>query len=50
MSDCVSILLFRFTLIIKLRKFDFESHGNIFIFFDKERCDVRFEYAPWKNV
>ena len=25
-SDFVSFLLFRFTLIIKLRNFDFESH------------------------
>ena len=50
MSDFVSIPLFGFTLVIKLRYFDFESHSNIFIFFDKERYGIRFEYVPWKNV
>ena len=50
MSDFVSFPLFGFTLVIKLRNFDFKSHLNVFIFFDKERYGVRFEYAPWKNV
>ena len=50
MSDFVSFPLFGFTLVIKLRNFDFESHWNIFIIFDKERYGVRFEYVPWKNV
>ena len=50
MSDFVSIPLFGFTLVIKLRNFDFESHWNISLFFDKERYGVRFEYVPWKNV
>ena len=42
-SDFVSFQLFGLTLVIKLRKFDFESHGNILIFSDKKRYDVRFE-------
>ena len=33
MSDFVSLLLFRFNLVIKLRKFGFESHWNTSIFF-----------------
>ena len=35
MSDFVSFPYFGFTLIIKLRKFDFESHGNALKFLDK---------------
>ena len=50
MSDFVSILLFWFTLVIKLRNFNIESHWNILIIFDKERYRVRFEYVPWKNI
>ena len=50
MSDFVSFPLFGFTLVIKLRNFDFESHWNTLIFFDKKRYGVRFEYVPWKNV
>ena len=50
LSDFVSIPLFGFTLVIKLRNFDFESHWNISLFFDKQRYGVRFEYVPWKNV
>ena len=34
MSDFVSFLLFGFTLVIKLRNFDFESHWNALIFSD----------------
>ena len=34
MSDFVSFLLFGFTLVIKLRSFDFESHWNTLIFSD----------------
>ena len=48
MSDFVSIPLFGFTLVIKLRSFDFESHLNTTICFDKK--GVRFECALWKNV
>ena len=36
MSDCVSFSLFGFTVVIRLRNFDFESHWNIWIFFDKK--------------
>ena len=32
LCDFVSFKLFEFTLIIKLRKFDFESHWNTLIF------------------
>ena len=41
---------FGFTLVIKLRNFNFESHWNALIFFDKRRYDVRIEYIPWKNA
>ena len=36
MSAFLSIPLFGFTLVIKLRHFDIESHRNILIFFDKK--------------
>ena len=36
MSDFVSCLLFGFTLEIKLTNFDFESHWNTLILFDKK--------------
>ena len=35
-SDFVSFPLFRFTLVIKLRNFDFKSHWNTLAFFDKK--------------
>ena len=35
MSDFVSLPLFGFTLVIKLRNFDFDGHLNALIFFDK---------------
>ena len=35
-SDFVSFLSFRFTLVIKLTNFDFEGHWNILILFDKK--------------
>ena len=51
MSDFVSFPFFGFTLVIKLRSLDFESHLNPFKLFDKKiRYGVRFEYVPWKNV
>ena len=50
LSGFVSFPLFGFTLVIKLRNFNFESHRNALIFLDKKRYDVRFEYFPWKNV
>ena len=36
MSDFASFPLLAFTLVIKLRNFDFESHWNTLIFFDKK--------------
>ena len=42
------IFIFKFTLVIKLRNFDVEIHGNFLICFDKKRA--RFEYVPRKNV
>ena len=48
--DFVSFSLSEFTLVIKLRNFDFESHRNTLIFFDKRRYSVRFQYVLWKNV
>ena len=36
MSDFVSLPLYEFTLIIKLRSFDFESHWNTLIPIDKK--------------
>ena len=36
MSDFASFPLFRFTLVIKLGDFDFESHWNTSIFFYKK--------------
>ena len=47
---CFMLFLFGFNLILKLRNFDFESHSNTLIFFDKKWYDVRFGYVPWKNV
>ena len=46
MHDFVSFPLFGFTLVIKLRNFDFKSHGNTLIFFDKKIYDLRYEYKP----
>ena len=37
MSDFVSFPLLGFTLVVKLRIFDFESHWNALIFFDKKK-------------
>ena len=48
--DFFSFSLFVFTLVIILRKLDFESHWNTLIFFDKKRYGVRFKYVPWENV
>ena len=51
MSSFVSFPLLSFTLVIKLRNSDFESHWNILVYFDKrERHAVRFTYVPWKDV
>ena len=50
MSDFVSLPLFCFLVVIKLRNFDTESHWNTLIFFDRRKYIVRFEYVLWKNV
>ena len=50
MSDFASFSLFSFTLVLKLWNVDFESLWNTWIFFDKKRYGVKFEYLPWKNV
>ena len=47
-SYLVSFLLFEFTLVIKLRSVDLESHSKYF--FDKKRYGVRFDYVSWKSV
>ena len=44
MSDFASFPLFGFTLAIKLRNFDCESHLNTLLCFDKK--GVTFEYLP----
>ena len=49
MSDFVSFPLLGFTLVIKLRNFDFESHWNTLIFFDKKN-DVRFDSVLSNSV
>ena len=48
-SDFVAFPLLGFTLVIKQRNFDFESHRNALTFFDIKRFGVRFEYVPWKK-
>ena len=42
MSDFASFLFFGFTLVIKSRHFDFESHWNTLIYFDKKNiwCQI----------
>ena len=42
MTDFVSVTLFGFTFVIKLRNFNFESHRNVLIFFDKKKicCQI----------
>ena len=46
----VLLPLFGFTVVIKLRNFDFESDSNNLILFDKKRYGVRFECVHWKNI
>ena len=48
MSDFASFSLFSFTLVLNLWNVDFESLWNTWIFFDKKRYGVKFEYLPWK--
>ena len=49
-ADFVSFPLLGFTLVIKLRKFDFGSHWNTLIFFAKKRYGFRFQCVLRKNV
>ena len=42
LSDFALLPLFKFTLVIKLRNFEFKGHENTLIFFDKN--DVRFDF------
>ena len=44
MSDFVSFPLFCFNVVIKLINFDFESHSNTLMFFDKK------DIAPDSNI
>ena len=48
-SNFVTFPLFGFTLVIKLRYFDFKSRWNTVMFFDKKK-DVRFEYVLSSSV
>ena len=48
MSDFVSYLLFRFTLVIKLRNVDFQGHWNTFLY--SKINDVRFEHVLSNSV
>ena len=48
MSDFVSFLLFRFTLVIKLRNVDFQGHWNTFLY--SKINDVRFEHVLSSSV
>ena len=48
--DFLLFLLFGFTLVIKLRNFNFESHLNTLIFFGKKMYDVKFDYVSRKNI
>ena len=46
----ISFSLFGFTLGIKLKNFDFESHWTTLVFFYKKIYGVRYAYVLWKNV
>ena len=48
MLDFIAFLLFGFTLVIKLKNFDFQSPANTLIFFEKN--DVTFGYALSNSV
>ena len=48
MSGFVSFPFFGFTLVIKLRNYDFESHWNTLIYFDEKIYAVRFNMSHGK--
>ena len=52
MSDFVSFPLFGFTLVIKLRNFDFEGHQSTVILSDKNMISdlIRFDYVLSNSV
>ena len=52
MSDFVLFPLFGFTLVIKLRNFDFEDHQNTVILSDKNMISdlIRFDYVLSNSV
>ena len=52
MSDFVLFPLFSFTLVIKLRNFDFEDHQNTVILSDKNMISdlIRFDYVLSNSV
>ena len=46
-SDFVSFLLLGFTLVIKVKNFDFESHWNALIYFDKKKILCQIWMEKW---
>ena len=50
LPDFVWFPLLGFTLVLKLKHLDFESHLNNLCFLDRKKYDVRFEYLPLKKV
>ena len=49
MPDCVSFPLFEFTLVIKLRNYEFESHLNTIMFLTIKYMTSNFQYVSWKS-
>ena len=49
MSDFVSFPFFGFTIVVKLRNFNFKSHQNTSMFFDQKK-DLTFDYVLPKSV
>ena len=49
MSYFVSFPFFGFTIVIKLRNFNFESHQNTSMFFDRKK-DLTFDYVLPNSV
>ena len=50
MSDFVSFSLVGFTLVIKMRIFDFVSDWNTLIFFGKKRYGITCKQIQWRNI
>ena len=49
-SLSLPVLFHNFTLVMRLRKFNFKSRWNTLIILTKIIYDGRFEYVPWKYV